>query len=260
MKKFKDPKWDTYSKCYEEMLKYRLARRLLEHSHNPWFWGESDTDSDSGGRSPTPANSREIKEDSMKDKNDAEGELEECAAVRMDKLREQQGDLTKEVPRLILSGNDNSIQGEAREAGKEQQQLLVPQVKHADMEVHRSDVNKKLKQSRTLRLKVMPTQQSKEDGKQTRHPFVLYASGEKDSDMASRRTHNVRPVASTQEIHASALRAKTRREVERQLQSQRTERRRAKSADVAKARLKVVAPEFNPWLTEYMRCFSARSR
>lgn len=260
MKKFKDPKWDTYSKCYEETLKYRLARRLLEHSHNPWFWGESDTDSDSGGRSPTPACNREIKEDSTKDKTNVEGELEECAAVRMDQLSEQQGDPTELVPRLVLSENENSIQGDAQVPVEERQQLPVPQVKHAEMEGHQSELNKRSKQSRTLRLKLMPTQQSKEDSKQIRHPFVLYASGEKDSDMASRKTHNVRPVASTQEIHASALRAKTRREVERQLLSQRAERRRAKSADVAKARLKVVAPDFNPWLTEYMRCFSARSR
>lgn len=54
MKKFKDPKWETYAMCYEETLKYRLSRRLLEQTHNPWFWSGSDTDSDSGGRSPLP--------------------------------------------------------------------------------------------------------------------------------------------------------------------------------------------------------------
>lgn len=52
MKKFKDPKWETYNKCYEDTLNYRLTRRLLEQTHNPWFWSGSDTDSDSGGRSP----------------------------------------------------------------------------------------------------------------------------------------------------------------------------------------------------------------
>lgn len=54
MKKFKDPKWETYTKCYEETLKYRLSRRLLEQTHNPWFWSGSDTDSDTGGKSPLP--------------------------------------------------------------------------------------------------------------------------------------------------------------------------------------------------------------
>uniref|UniRef100_A0A8C6UX33 Centriole, cilia and spindle-associated protein b n=1 Tax=Neogobius melanostomus TaxID=47308 RepID=A0A8C6UX33_9GOBI len=262
MKKFKDPKWDTYNKCYEEMLKYRLARRLLEHSHNPWFWGESDTDSDSGGRSPTPAGKSQTKEDSTKDRTYTKGELEECAAVRINKLKEQQSDPTELVPRLILSGGETRVAGEKQERGSGVvQQLSVLHAKHAqEAEGPQTQQNNTSKQRRVLRLKPMPTQQSKEDSKQSRHPFVLYASGEKDSDMASRKTHNVCPVASTQEIHSSALRAKTRREVERQLQSQRAERRRAKSADVDKARLKVVAPEFNPWLTEYMHCYSARSR
>ncbi|XP_019720047.1 centriole, cilia and spindle-associated protein [Hippocampus comes] len=38
MKKFREPKWETFSKCYEDSLKYRLTRRVMEHSHKPWFW------------------------------------------------------------------------------------------------------------------------------------------------------------------------------------------------------------------------------
>ncbi|KAJ0044318.1 hypothetical protein NL108_003455, partial [Boleophthalmus pectinirostris] len=55
------------------------------------------------------------------------------------------------------------------------------------------------RQGRSQRVRPLPTQQIKEDSKQNRHPFVLYASGEKDSDIARRKTHNVRPVASTKE-------------------------------------------------------------
>lgn len=112
---------------------------------------------------------------------------------------------------------------------------------------------------RTERVRPAPVRQAEEDSKESRHPFALYGSGEKDADMAGRKTHNVGPAASTNEIHDSALRAKTRREVGRQIQTQRAERRRAKSVDVNKAR-KLIQPEYNPWLTEYMRCFSARSR
>lgn len=255
MKKFKDPKWESYSKCYEEMLKYRLSRRLLEHSHNPWLWGGSDTDSDSGGRSPRPAGKSQTNEESTKERSEVDGELEECAAVRM-----QQGDPIDSVPRLELSGNESTIQERQDTQSGVVQQLLLPQVTHAQETEGPQEQTIKTPKRRVLQLKPVSIELPKEDRKQIRHPFVLYASGEKDSDIANRKTHNVRPVASTQEIHASALRAKTRREVERQLQSQRAERRRAKSADVDKSRLKVVAPEFNPWLTEYMRCFSARSR
>ena len=49
MKKFKDPRWETFSKCYEDSLKYRLTRRVMEHSHKPWFWEGWDSGSDSSG-------------------------------------------------------------------------------------------------------------------------------------------------------------------------------------------------------------------
>lgn len=49
MKKFRDPKWETFSKCYEDSLKYRLTRRVMEHSHKPWFWEGWDNGSDSSG-------------------------------------------------------------------------------------------------------------------------------------------------------------------------------------------------------------------
>lgn len=51
MKKFRDPKWETFSKCYEESLKYRLTRRVMEHSHKSWFWEGWDSGSDSSGLS-----------------------------------------------------------------------------------------------------------------------------------------------------------------------------------------------------------------
>uniref|UniRef100_A0A8C6NNR6 Centriole, cilia and spindle-associated protein b n=1 Tax=Nothobranchius furzeri TaxID=105023 RepID=A0A8C6NNR6_NOTFU len=199
MKKFKDPKWDTYHKCYEEMLAYRLTRRLLEHTHNPWFWSGSDTDSDSGGHSPPSPSKNRI--GTKASREGAEIQLEECEEPRRD-IQQMQDQASKWSS---------------------------------------------------------PLQQPREDTKESRHPFALYGCGEKDADISDRKTYNVCPAASTSEIHESALRAKTRREVERQIQSQRTEQRRAKSADPSKVR-KLVQPEFNPWLTEYMRCFSARTR
>ena len=56
MKKFKEPKWETFSKCYEDSVKYRLTRRVMEHAHKPlWFWEGWDTstgsDSSASGRS-----------------------------------------------------------------------------------------------------------------------------------------------------------------------------------------------------------------
>nr|XP_046240158.1 centriole, cilia and spindle-associated protein [Scatophagus argus]XP_046240167.1 centriole, cilia and spindle-associated protein [Scatophagus argus]XP_046240175.1 centriole, cilia and spindle-associated protein [Scatophagus argus] len=273
MKKFKDPKWETYTKCYEEMLKYRLTRRLLEHTHNPFFWGGSDSDSDSGGRSPLPPGKNQVRAETGP--NGSVAELEECEGARMDRN-------TWTVPRLPLqeeeeeedvkvSARQSAVSGvgETRVPEEEREEQRANNSKRPDREQDRekdaggpqqSKPRKSSKQTwRSQRVRPAPAQQPREDSKDRRHPFALYGSGEKDADIASRKTHNVGPAASTNEIHESALRAKTRREVERQIQTQRTERRRAKSADLDKAR-KVVQPEFNPWLTEYMRCFSARSR
>ncbi|XP_028256840.1 centriole, cilia and spindle-associated protein isoform X2 [Parambassis ranga] len=274
MKKFKDPKWETYTKCYEEMLKYRLTRRLLEHTHNPWFWNGSDSDSDSGRRSspPPPPSKNQVQAEPSR-----EAELEECEGARMDRQLEEirtAGPLPtlpiqdeEDAPQPAVHGSQADGTRESQQEREQQRgskQLTAP---HKDPDRDSGGTvpqqSKPFKSSkptwRSQRVRPMPSREPKEDAKESRHPFALYGSGEKDADIAGRKTHNVGPAASTNKIHESALRAKTRREVERQIQTQRTERRRAKSADVDKAR-RLVQPEFNPWLTEYMRCFSARSR
>ncbi|KAK2854188.1 hypothetical protein Q5P01_006849 [Channa striata] len=280
MKKFKDPKWETYSKCYEEMLKYRLTRRLLEHTHNPWFWSGSDTDSDSGGRSspspPPPPGKKQVGSETCRDRTRAE--------LEQDRQQDQQTRTAGSVPRLppeedeeasAVHGSqlDGARQTRAAAAEEEEEQRagsrgrIQPLFHHREQEAdsgggrpQQSKATKSLKEAwRSQQVRPAASRQSRKNVKESRHPFALYASGEKDADIAARKTHNVGAAASTTEIHESALRAKTRREVERQVQTQRTERRRAKSADLGKAR-KLVQPEFNPWLTEYMRCFSARSR
>ncbi|XP_035484009.2 centriole, cilia and spindle-associated protein [Scophthalmus maximus] len=267
MKKFKDPKWETYTKCYEEMLKYRLTRRLLEHTHNPWFWNGSDSESDSGGRSPPPPDHNQVGPETHG--GGTGGELEECEGART----------TGPVPRLPLQQEEeknvsagSQLDGVKTTSAPEEEQrnsskqLPAPRRERRqerDSGQHRSQQSKPSKPSKqtwhSQRVRPAPARQPKEDSKESKHSFALYGSGEKAADIGARKTHNVGPAASTNQIHDSALRAKTRREVERLIQTQRSERRRAKSADLHRAR-KVVQPEFNPWLTEYMRCFTARSR
>ncbi|XP_056264403.1 centriole, cilia and spindle-associated protein isoform X2 [Pseudoliparis swirei] len=58
MKKFRDPKLETFSQSYEDSLKYRLTRRLLEHSHQPWFWEGWEGSESSGRSTPRPAGNR----------------------------------------------------------------------------------------------------------------------------------------------------------------------------------------------------------
>ncbi|XP_076011931.1 centriole, cilia and spindle-associated protein [Genypterus blacodes] len=283
MKKFKDPKWETFYKCYEDMLMYRLTRRLLEQSHNPWFWSGSDTDSDSGGAPAAPSknqNQSQVQADPCR--GGPEAELEECAGARADRQQEgTQAGTTAPIHTIpIPEEEEDTGQGcqhdGAREVGvlegerEEQRGSKQPAAPLREMEQEKESAATRLQQVkssksskptwRTSRVRPAPSQAPIEDSKERRHPFVLYGSGEKDANTSGKKTHNVGPVASTTEIHESALRAKTRREVERQVQAQRVERRRTKSADVNKKRAQPAQPEFNPWLTEYMRCFSARTR
>ncbi|XP_062831697.1 centriole, cilia and spindle-associated protein isoform X2 [Anolis carolinensis] len=98
--------------------------------------------------------------------------------------------------------------------------------------------------------------QRTETTKELRHPFALYGWGEKQTDTGNQKTHNVCASASQNEIHESALRAKNRRQVEKRKMPQ----RQIRSADVEKTwRMKSSGAD-NPWMTEYMRCYSARTR
>lgn len=106
MKKYKDPKWESYAKCYEELLKYRLTRRLLEQTHNPWFWSGSDTDSETGGRSPPAPSKNHEQAEPKEDRGDVE--LEECQGPRIDGT-------TALVPRIPLP---DEVQGAQSTAGK----------------------------------------------------------------------------------------------------------------------------------------------
>lgn len=64
-----------------------------------------------------------------------------------------------------------------------------------------SKPSKSSRQSRRSQL-VRPalSRPPREDSKESRHPFALYGSGEKDADTAGRKTHNVGPAASTNEV------------------------------------------------------------
>uniref|UniRef100_A0AAQ4QR14 Centriole, cilia and spindle-associated protein b n=1 Tax=Gasterosteus aculeatus aculeatus TaxID=481459 RepID=A0AAQ4QR14_GASAC len=248
-------------------------QRLLEHTHNPWFWSGPDSDTDSAETSPPPPPSKnQVRPETSRGRVEVEVEVEECEGARLDRRREQPSRANGTVPRLSLPkeehvsavhGSQLECAGETEVAEEERGEQTHCQDRGTDGGGIRPQQTKPSKSSkhtrRFRRVRPAPTRQPTDDTKDGRHPFALYGSGEKDADMASRKTHNVGPAASTNEIHKSALRAKIRREVERQMQTQTTERQRAKSADTDKTG-KVVQAEFNPWVTEYMRSFSARSR
>lgn len=247
MKKFKDPRWDTYAKCYEDLLKYRLSRRLLEQAHNPWFWGEWGSEIGSSGKS-TPLSRNKVEPQRLHDEK-----AERSACVTPEPAAEPEPQREVQDTKLVTRVAEQSHQDGEEENARECAPALNPETDTHILNIPKSKRHSSHKHTRS---KVKPDV-TKDPDKENRHPFALYGSGEKQTDMASKKTHNVGPATSTAEIHESALRAKTRREVEKQMK--RFDKQRAKSADFEKNSNKIV-PDFNPWMTEYMRCFSARSR
>lgn len=90
MKKFKDPKWETYTKCYEDLVSYRLSRRMLEQSHKPWFWDESGSDTESSGKcSPEerPKDYRRQKKGKAPSAKETEPDLSQIKGRKMSKYK-----------------------------------------------------------------------------------------------------------------------------------------------------------------------------
>uniref|UniRef100_A0A8B9QGJ5 Centriole, cilia and spindle associated protein n=1 Tax=Apteryx owenii TaxID=8824 RepID=A0A8B9QGJ5_APTOW len=230
MKRFKEPKWESCGACYLELLRYRLSRRLLEQAHRPWLWDGWEQDSGGGSGSSTAG-------------SPSEALCPSCLPTLPPPPKKKKRDVASP-----FSGTDC----------REEQEKTV----------EHTSVKETDKTSRTGRRPSQSALSSRNDRrsakspqktdapKENKHPFALYGWGERQTDTGSQKTHNVCASASVNEIHESALRAKNRRQVEKRKLSQ----RRVRSAEAETACRIKPAPPDNPWMTEYMRCYSARAR
>ncbi|XP_075002549.1 centriole, cilia and spindle-associated protein [Calonectris borealis] len=248
MKRFKEPKWESCGACYLELLRYRLSRRLLEQAHRPWLWDgwEQDSGGGSGGGStagsPSPPGAGSPAA-AQEEEEAAAPAPSEAGRASPEKEREEQEKQQRE---------------EQEKQQREEQEKTVEHtsVKEADKtsRIGRRPSRSALSSRNDRRSAKSP--QKTDAPKENKHPFALYGWGERQTDTGSQKTHNVCASASANEIHESALRAKNRRQVEKRKLSQ----RRVRSAEAEKAwRIKPSPPD-NPWMTEYMRCYSARAR
>uniref|UniRef100_A0A452RX45 Centriole, cilia and spindle associated protein n=1 Tax=Ursus americanus TaxID=9643 RepID=A0A452RX45_URSAM len=249
MKRYREPRWDEYGPCYRELLHYRLGRRLLEQAHAPWLWDDwgpagasddsaSSVSSGAGGPAPQCAPASPPAEPAAREgperrargpaeERDAEAAEEEAALLPVKEIKEkpEQQIRTKETDKVPSSTEP-----------RQQPSALF---------------------ARGTRKTVKSPQRSSSKIKENKHPFALYGWGERQTATGSQKTHNVCASAPVHEIHESALRAKNRRQVEkRKLIAQ---RQRAHSVEVEKNRRIKPSPSENPWMTEYMRCYSARA-
>ncbi|KAI5625032.1 centriole, cilia and spindle-associated protein, partial [Silurus asotus] len=252
MKKFKDPKWETYAKCYEDLVSYRLSRRMLEQTHNPWFWDECESDAESSGQCTPQERTRDYRLQ-RSEKTPTEKEAAGTAVHKVHAPEDEREPDTSQIREQATEDTKPQEKDNEKDPPPSPVVLVVPPEKYLCVPSNTKSKPKQLYKPTRTQAKHHVTKD-----KESRHPFAMYGSGEKQADMASKRTHNVGPAASTKEIHESALRAKTRREAEKQMK--RMDKRRAKSADLEKLNKRKLVPDYNPWMTEYMRCFSARSQ
>ncbi|KAM9313761.1 centriole, cilia and spindle-associated protein [Pholidichthys leucotaenia] len=288
MKKFRDPKWETFSKCYEDSLKYRLTRRVMEHSHKPWFWEGWDSGSDSSGWStprltrnkvvplslPPPPTSTEVKQKLLELKRspglkpsseDGDTEVEggeapdvaaapTTAAVVENGVNEADGGSVTAVPNnsapLDDTATDNGPADSASSDGAPTNP--VPRRRH--------------------RRRATRAEQAHQDSSQDDKPAVIRKPPRAKSQPAisTKEKENRRPSSRLEwterqmdirrtpnDSHTSDACAQTRRESDKRKSN--LDRRRARSADLEKMRRSQLTAD-DRWMTEYMRSFSARLR
>ncbi|XP_031155741.1 centriole, cilia and spindle-associated protein isoform X1 [Sander lucioperca] len=272
MKKFRDPRWETFSKCYEDSLKYRLTRRVMEHSHKPWFWEGWDSSSESSGwstprlsrnriaplslpaqpptegkQSPSSPGPKPPSEDGETEEGVGEAPVGDAAAaaeVLENGVNEASGGSEDTT---IDSGpaDTTSSDGEpVNPVPKRRPRRRTPRSEPGHRDSSHDD--KPAVVRKPPRAKSTPPIITKE--KENRRPPGRLDWNERQTEV--RRTPN--------DSNTSDACVQTRRQSDRR--SSNVERRRARSADLEKMRRSQLTVVDDRWMTEYMRCFSARLR
>ncbi|XP_028424339.1 centriole, cilia and spindle-associated protein [Perca flavescens] len=269
MKKFRDPRWETFSKCYEDSLKYRLTRRVMEHSHKPWFWEGWDSSSESSGWStprlsrnkiaplslPMPPPPTEVKhspsrpgpkppsEDGETEEGVGEAPVGDAAAVIENGVNEASGG-SEDTATDSGPADTTSSDGEPVNPGpKRRPRRRTPRSEPGHRDGSHDD--KPAVVRKPPRAKSTPPVITKEEN---RRPPGRLDWNERQTEV--RRTPN--------DSNTSDACVQTRRESDKR--SSNVERRRARSADLEKTRRSQLTVADDRWMTEYMRCFSARLR
>ncbi|KAI3353544.1 hypothetical protein L3Q82_020059 [Scortum barcoo] len=274
MKKFRDPKWETFSKCYEDSLKYRLTRRVMEHSHKPWFWEGWDSGSDSSGWStprltrnkvvplslPPAMLSKPPAEDGEAAEEAGEATVVDAAApaaVLENGVNEASGCSVIAAPNTSRPSDDTATDNGPADSpssdGEPVNPAPAPRRRHR-RRTPRSEPGQRDSSHdekppvvrKPPRAKSQPAISTKE--KENRRPSSRLDWTERQTEV--RRTAN--------DSNTSDAGVQTRRESEKR--SSNLDRRRARSADLEKVRRSQLTVVDDRWMTEYMRCFSARLR
>ncbi|XP_034284250.1 centriole, cilia and spindle-associated protein isoform X1 [Pantherophis guttatus] len=209
MKCFKEPKWEACGPCYQELLRYRLSRRLLEQAHRPWFWDDWEQDSSlngSSGSSPSSqgTSSPPVVRQAEEEAAHPAGEIEVPGGdLDLDRISAPGEDVTSspelakppggpEVDVQEQSGGKAIVKKDERKtAGKGIDSSSCPQ---------KQPLSQKSASGRQSDRKGAKNPQRTETTLGIKHPFALYGWGEKQTDTGSQKTHNVRASASVNEV------------------------------------------------------------
>ncbi|KAF3688077.1 Centriole, cilia and spindle-associated protein [Channa argus] len=283
MKKFRDPKWETFSKCYEDSLKYRLTRRVMEHSHKPWFWEGCDSGSESSGWSTPrlarnkvaplsllpPPTSSEVKRTLLEQKthpglkpSSEDGDTEVGAGESLGVDAPPTAAVVVESGMDVVNGGIATGAPNTRGPSDQTATDNGPADSASTDEEPSKPVQRRRHRRRTPRCE--PGQQ---DSSPTSKPAVIrkparaksqppISTKEKENGRPSSRLDWMKVKRSPNDSHTSDACVQTRRESDKR--SSNLDRRRARSADLEKTRRSQLTVVDDRWMTEYMRCFSAR--
>ncbi|XP_072437721.1 centriole, cilia and spindle-associated protein-like isoform X2 [Chiloscyllium punctatum] len=239
MKQFRGPSWEVYGSCYSALLEYRGMRRLLEQAHVPWIW---DSASGSSSGSSTPGEPAEpLPEDSPHTHGQGTAAEPPAAATANEKGKDEEP-----------TANERPLQPED----------CCP--------VQKTNLQTSAITPRSTAALGTP--------KETKAPFAMFGWAERDAEVGCKKTHNVSASALKGQIYESAVRAHHRRQVQKAVctphrrpcgkvtstthfragQCKSSLERKSLSDHLQVRMLKPTGAE-DPWLSEYMRCYSSRS-
>ncbi|KAL2086991.1 hypothetical protein ACEWY4_018050 [Coilia grayii] len=264
MKKFRDPKWDTFSKNYEDSVKYRVNRRVMEQTHKPLFWDGWDTGSESSGRSSPKLrdgsdpsiNKLQTASDSRNETDDTQDTTGTVVVVNGQPAdaHSTMGD-TSAVENGVPCETDHHCSS-SETVPKRRVRRRAPRSEPG----YEGDIDKPRPSSapKLSRAKSQPAEREQRGEKEGRRSYMRPGWTERHMETRG-RTPSIRASVSAGEIHRSEAAAK-RQDCQRWGGPGALDRRRARSADLEKTRKSQLSVADDRWMTEYMRCFSARLR
>ncbi|XP_072513316.1 centriole, cilia and spindle-associated protein [Salminus brasiliensis] len=270
MKKFRDPKWETFSKCYEDSVKYRLTRRLQEQTHRPLFGDGWDSGSDSSGRSSPKLRGQVESSDSKPHTSSSSEPKHENPTVQESLVPQVNGEVhadsaaasAPESSQPVENGyhpvtENGLVELVTRRSQRHRAPRSEPSYPRRELDTDESTDSVLRKPTRA---KSQPPASAKEraSNRDNRRSLIRYDWAERSMETRERRRPNMRASVSAGEIHRADVGVQTRRESEKRAKT--SDRRRARSADLEKSRRSELTVVDDRWMTEYMRCFSARLR